>query len=44
MRGSFLVSKIGKNGKIGEDNGMPSLPNVPTQVTLKENVGFPVGL
>ena len=25
--------------KIGEANGMPSLPIVPTQVTLKGNVG-----
>ena len=25
--------------KIGESNGMPSLPIVPTQVTLKGNVG-----
>ena len=28
-----------KSAKIGEANGMPSLPIVPTQVTLKENVG-----
>ena len=25
--------------KIGEANGMPSLPTWPTQVTLRENVG-----
>ena len=25
--------------KIGEANGMPSLPTSPTQVTLRENVG-----
>ena len=25
--------------KIGKANGMPSLPTVPTQVTLKGNVG-----
>ena len=28
-----------KSAKIGEANGMPSLPIVPTQVTLKGNVG-----
>ena len=32
-----MVSK--NRQKIGEDNGMPSLPIVPTQVTLRENVG-----
>ena len=32
-----MVSK--SRQKIGEDNGMPSLPIVPTQVTLRENVG-----
>ena len=32
-----MVSK--NQQKIGEDNGMPSLPIVPTQVTLKGNVG-----
>ena len=26
--------------KIGEANGMPSLPTGHTQLTLKENVGF----
>ena len=32
-----MVSK--NQQKIGEANGMPSLPIVPTQVTLKGNVG-----
>ena len=32
-----MVSK--NQQKIGESNGMPSLPIVPTQVTLKGNVG-----
>ena len=32
-----MVSK--NQQKIGESNGMHSLPIVPTQVTLKENVG-----
>ena len=32
-----LVSK--NQQKIGEANGMPSLPIVPTQLTLKGNVG-----
>ena len=32
-----MVSK--NQQKIGEANGMPSLPIVPTQVTLKRNVG-----
>ena len=32
-----MVSK--NQQKIGEANGMPSLPIVPTQVTIKGNVG-----
>ena len=32
-----MVSK--NQQKIGEANGMPSLPTWPTQVTLRENVG-----
>ena len=32
-----MVSK--NQQKIGEANGMPSLPIVPTQVTLKGNLG-----
>ena len=32
-----MVSK--NQQKIKEANGMPSLPIVPTQVTLRENVG-----
>ena len=32
-----MVSK--NHQKIGEANGMPSLPIVPTQVTIRENVG-----
>ena len=32
-----MVSK--NRPKIGEANGMPSLPTGPTQVTLRENVG-----
>ena len=32
-----MVSK--NQQKIGEANGMPSLPIVPTQVTLRERVG-----
>ena len=32
-----MVSK--NQQKIGEANGMPSLPIVPSQVTLKGNVG-----
>ena len=32
-----MVSK--NRQKIGEANGMPSLPTWPTQVTLRENVG-----
>ena len=37
LRGSEMVSKNPQ--KIGEANGMPSLPIVPTQVTLRGNVG-----
>ena len=33
-----MVSK--NQQKIKEANGMPSLPTWPTQVTLRENVGF----
>ena len=36
--GSRMVSK--SQQKIGETNGMPSVPIVPTQVTLGGNVGF----
>ena len=32
-----MVSK--NRQKIGKDNGMPSVPTWPTQVTLRENVG-----
>ena len=32
-----MVSK--NQQKIGEANGMPSLPTWPTQVTLRQNVG-----
>ena len=32
-----MVSK--KQQKIGETNGMPSMPIVPTQVVLRGNVG-----
>ena len=33
------MNGIKKSAKKGESNGMPSLPIVPTQVTLKGNVG-----
>ena len=33
------MNGLKKSTKIGEANGMPSLPIVPTQVTLRENVG-----
>ena len=33
------MNGLKKSAKIGEANGMPSLPIVPTQVKLRENVG-----
>ena len=38
LRGSRMISK--NRQKIGKDNGMPSLPTWPTQVTKTENVGY----
>ena len=37
LRGLYMVSK--NQQKIGEANGMPSLPIVPIQVALNINVG-----
>ena len=37
LRGSCMVSK--NQQKLGEDNGMPSLPIAPIQVALWGNVG-----
>ena len=33
------MNGLKKSAKIGEANGMPSLLIVPTQVTIRENVG-----